>query len=76
MKKPEQNIRYESEGEQIVHQEIMNAYQIGVIEDDDAYSQMGDQPQSDNRPKSRTENQTETMMQDDELEEKSPDDFE
>ncbi|GEN33765.1 hypothetical protein [Aneurinibacillus danicus] len=72
MKKQEQNIRYDSEGEKIVNQEIMNAYQSGVIGDDDTYSQMGDNPLSAHRPESRQEN----LMQDNELEEKSPDDFE
>ncbi|MEZ2660705.1 hypothetical protein [Aneurinibacillus aneurinilyticus] len=76
MKKPEQNIRYDAEGEKIVQQEIMNAYNSGVIEDDDTYSQMGDNPQSPRRPESHYENRTENLMQDDELEEKNPDDFE
>ncbi|MBN6188531.1 hypothetical protein JQN58_16895 [Aneurinibacillus sp. BA2021] len=75
MKKPEQNIRYESDGEQTVRQEIMNAYQSGVIEDDVA-AREEEQRRRGPMPQDDTDSRTANLLKDDELEEKNPDDFE
>ncbi|AMA73630.1 MULTISPECIES: hypothetical protein [Aneurinibacillus] len=66
MKKPEQKFGYDAEGEKIVQQNVMNAYQSGVIEDGWDYSEMGDNPW----------HHTENAAQEEMFEDKSPDDFE
>jgi hypothetical protein len=65
VKKPEQQIRYDNQGAKATQQDIMNAYQSGVV--DEALS---------SSTNSTINTHDENVLLDDNLEEKNPDDFE